>query len=112
MKEPGRLVVLREIEGTYSDDAFEYPSYVRLRGAGKAFTGMFASSPVRLKAVVDGEIEPYGAGLLVTGNYFSEVRVNALIGRTITPDDDRIQGAHPLLVIRFPATPAPVPRPA
>jgi hypothetical protein len=111
VKEPGRLVVLREIEGTYRGMRSSIP-YVRLRGAGKAFTGMFASSPVRLKDVADCEIEPYGAGLLVTGNYFSEVRVNALIGRTITPDDDRIQGAHPLLVIRFPATPAPVPRPA
>ena len=36
VKEPGRLVVLRETEGTYSGDAFEYPSYVRLRGAGRS----------------------------------------------------------------------------
>jgi len=101
VKEPGRLVVLRETEGTYSGDAFEYPSYVRLRGAGQAFTGMFAYSPVRLNAVVDGETDPYGTGLLVTGNYFSELGVNALIGRTITPDDDRVQGAHPVAVISF-----------
>src|SRR5437773_1018686 len=62
---------------------------------------MFAYSPVRLNAVVDGETDPYGTGLLVTGNYFSELGVNALIGRTITPDDDRVQGAHPVAVISF-----------
>jgi hypothetical protein len=36
---------------------------------------------------------------LVSGNYFSLMGINARIGRTLTPDDDRVPGGHPVAVI-------------
>jgi predicted permease len=39
------------------------------------------------------------AGELVTGTYFPTLGVGAAVGRTITPDDDRVAGAHPVAVL-------------
>jgi predicted permease len=36
---------------------------------------------------------------MVSGNYFSMLRVAAALGRTLTPDDDRVPGGHPVIVI-------------
>jgi predicted permease len=38
---------------------------------------------------------------LVSGNYFGMLGVNALIGRALTPDDDRVPGGHPVTVISY-----------
>lgn len=38
---------------------------------------------------------------LVSGNYFGMLGVKALIGRTLTPDDDRVPGGHPVTVIGY-----------
>src|SRR6185436_391382 len=38
---------------------------------------------------------------LVSGNYFSMLGVNTLLGRTLTPDDDRLPGGHPVAVISY-----------
>ena len=39
-------------------------------------------------------------GQLISGNYFSVLGVDAVLGRTITADDDRVPGAGPVLVLR------------
>jgi predicted permease len=36
---------------------------------------------------------------LVSGNYFPMLQLNASIGRTLTPDDDRTPGGHPVAVV-------------
>jgi predicted permease len=38
---------------------------------------------------------------LVSGNYFSMLGVNTLLGRTLTLDDDRLPGGHPVAVISY-----------
>ena len=47
---------------------------------------------------IDGQAERVH-GELVTGNYFDVLGVRAQIGRTLTPDDDRTPGAHPVAVL-------------
>jgi len=39
---------------------------------------------------------------VVTGNFFEMLGVSPLLGRTLTPDDDRIPGAHPVVVLSQP----------
>ncbi|MBO0758533.1 MAG: ABC transporter permease, partial [Bradyrhizobiaceae bacterium] len=48
---------------------------------------------------VGGQPEPPINGQLVTGNYYQVLGVNAALGRTIAPDDDRVSGEHPVCVI-------------
>jgi len=48
-----------------------------------------------------GEIAERVNGQLVSGNFFETLGVNALIGRVLTPEDDRIPGAPPVCVISY-----------
>jgi predicted permease len=56
------------------------------------------ASGVGIKAAVDNEAEELH-GLLVTGTYFSSLGGNAALGRTLTPEDDQAEGAHPVVVL-------------
>jgi putative ABC transport system permease protein len=38
-------------------------------------------------------------GILVSGSYFSALRLNPALGRLLGPEDDRIQGGHPVVVL-------------
>ena len=59
---------------------------------------VLGASGVGNNAAVDSEAEEL-RGLLVTGNYFSALGGNALLGRTLTPADDQEVGAHPVVVM-------------
>ena len=40
-------------------------------------------------------------GELVSGTYFPVLGVGAAIGRTFTPDDDRVPGGHPVAMLNY-----------
>ena len=63
-----------------------------------------AFSDVSKIALIDREVSTSRTSgpariALVSGNYFPMLGVGAAIGRTLTPDDDRIPGGHPVAVI-------------
>jgi hypothetical protein len=74
-------------------------SDVRIRDNNKSFSGTLAYHPLRLTVSLDGRPEPAVSGQLVTGNYYAVLGVNASLGRTILPDDDRSPDGHPVCVI-------------
>ena len=39
------------------------------------------------------------SGEMVTGNYFTGLRLDAAVGRLLTPEDDRRPGGHPVTVL-------------
>jgi predicted permease len=83
---------------------FSYPLYRDIRDGSSVFTGVLASGEAhRLRVTGDsiGEISGNTTGVLVSGNYFSVLGVNALYGRVITPDDDSGPGAHPVAVVSY-----------
>jgi predicted permease len=94
VREPDRLVVFN-----WQGTGFTYNQYKRLRDDTPLFNGVLGYSPARLSLSVDGELESASEGQLVTGNYFPTLGVNALLGRVLTPDDDRVPGGHPVAVI-------------
>src|SRR5262245_51048484 len=84
-----------------------YPDYVELRKRVAEYVDLFGvsgdnlvlgASGVGNNAAADSEAEELH-GLLVTGNYFSALGGNALLGRTLTPADDQEVGAHPVVVM-------------
>ncbi|HEU0178361.1 MAG TPA: ABC transporter permease [Blastocatellia bacterium] len=88
-------------------EGFSYPDYLELRKRSGAVADLFAFSDAELalgasdvgsKATVDNEAEELH-GLLVTGTFFSSLGGNAALGRTLTPDDDQADGAHPVVVL-------------
>ncbi len=72
---------------------FPYPAYASFRDHAQGFKEIFAFSCLyNMTAVL-----PIGArttnGLMVSGNFFSGYGAQALIGRTLTPEDDRPDAA-------------------
>ncbi len=108
--DPERLVVVQTPQSPNtgrismtSDFSFplSYPMYVDLRdGAQEVFDGVLARRSVALALSARGVTEQVN-GELVTGNYFSVLGVPMAIGRPLTPEDDRVQGGHPVAVLSY-----------
>src|SRR5262245_29089069 len=96
---PERLVLLSHIGGLGSGDRFSYIRYEQFRDHDRMLSGVLAYHPLRLTVSVDGQPEPALNGQLVSGSYYQVLGVNAALGRTIAPEDDRVAGAHPVCVI-------------
>jgi predicted permease len=111
VKEPGRLVVVGDPTDVHSRHlgdpevvSFSYPLYRDISQGNSVFSAMLASGEahrVRVTGDSIGEISGNSTGVLVSGNYFSVLGVNALYGRVITPEDDSGPGAHPVTVVSY-----------
>jgi len=112
---PGRLALLGRARDGKTVTQFPYRTYKQIRDQNEVLSGLLAWHPLRLSVSVDGQPEPAVAGQLVSGNYYAVLGVNAALGRTIIPDDDRAPGESPVCVIshnywrrRFASDPAVV----
>lgn len=75
-----------------------YPDYRDLQGHNETFSGLFGSSAAPLSINIGGRPERVW-GEIVTGNAFEVMGVHAALGRTFTPEDDRVPGGHPVAMI-------------
>ena len=84
---------------------FSYPLYQDFQQQGEYFSGLAALSsyPIDVfatdEAPVPGEPMERFQARLVTGNFFDVLGVPAALGRTLSPADNRVAGAHPVVVI-------------
>jgi predicted permease len=79
---------------------FSYPFFEKLRDGYADRAGLSAMSRVgRMRAQQGGgEIEPANVQL-VSGEYFTVLRLQPTLGRLFTADDNRVLGGHPVAVI-------------
>ncbi|HEY1758590.1 MAG TPA: ABC transporter permease [Bryobacteraceae bacterium] len=103
--DPGRVVRLeRWFERDWRGDIqynFAYPEYQYLREHNSVFSGLTAASfevPV-MASIGREEVAEHLAGHAVSANYFADLGVPTRIGRTFLPDEDRIPGANPVVVL-------------
>jgi predicted permease len=101
VKEPQQLVQMRS--------QISFPAFQKIRERNQVFSGAFVYSYMLLlpSASVRIGTEPEQAtGVMVSGDYFSVLGVNAIAGRMLTADDDRIPGTGgaqgPVAVISYP----------
>jgi predicted permease len=90
--EPDRLVRLTR-------GSFSYAKFEALKAHG-IFVNTVALSDDRFPAEIDGSMQSTRV-LLVSGDYFPALGVTALLGRTISPEDDRMQAPVAMLSHRF-----------
>jgi putative ABC transport system permease protein len=64
-----------------------YAQWEQIRAQQQAFTGVLAWSATRFNLVNGGEPR-YAEGLYVSGDFFRNLGVNAILGRTLTAQDD------------------------
>jgi len=98
VERPSELVFLNTGGGI----SHSYPNYVDFRDRNRTLSGLvgYRIQPVGINyGGKNGHIWGYEA----TGNYFDVLGVHAVLGRTITPDDDRKESPKPVIVISYTA---------
>jgi putative ABC transport system permease protein len=90
--EPEKLVRLTK-------GSFSYAKFEALKEQ-QIFAKTVAFDEVRLPTEVDGALQLTQL-MLVSGNYFGALGVNAMLGRTITPEDDLAQAPVAVLSQAF-----------
>jgi len=106
VRHPEELVLLSangprrgNVNTSYDDTVtFSYPMYRDFRDGSPVFSGVLARFPVSFSMSWHDQTERV-YGDLVSGNYFEVLGVRAAIGRTLSPDDDKTPGAHPVVVL-------------
>jgi predicted permease len=82
------------------EDSFSYPMYADLQGASDAFTGIAARYQDSVDVSGKGPAER-AAAELVSGNYFDVLGVTPAVGRLLTPDEDKLKGGEPYVVLSY-----------
>jgi len=105
VRNPGELVqIVSKIESGRPDYDFSYPFYERLRDGGRSLSGLFATGGVGLKDRLavpseDNAANEFVRAQPVSGNFFAVLGVPAMLGRTLTPDDDKPGSPQAVIVI-------------
>jgi macrolide transport system ATP-binding/permease protein len=100
VKNPQRLVIIKLPDPRGGYNGIPYPTFEYFSNHNRVLSGIFASSiPEHLDMTINGRAELVN-GQIVSGGYYSALGVNAVIGRTITPDDDA-PGAPPVAMISY-----------
>jgi predicted permease len=77
---------------------FSYPMFRQFVTDNKTMTDLFACAPFgRVSVAVDGQAD-IATSFISTGNYYRVLGVNAMLGRTIVPEDDQ-PSAPPVAVL-------------
>ncbi len=99
---PERLVALYTTEpNSIYPGSFAYQDYLYYRDNNQVFSELFIHYTTKLSLKERDGTAEMAAGELVTGNYFTGLRLDAALGRLLTPDDDLKPGGHPVVVLSY-----------
>ncbi len=104
VKEPHQLALVT-VNAFYGRNAsFSYPLYEQWRDNSRSFSGLFTAAGGRYRMTVDGAQDGESARIgaqAVSGNFFHVLGVPALLGRTLTPEDDRPGSPQAVAVLSY-----------
>ena len=98
VRDPSGLVFVLAAGTTGAAAAPPYPAFARLREQTSAFAGVTAFATDELRIEIDGHPEPVN-GQIASGNYFSVLGVNPLLGRLTEIRDEKLD--PPVAVISY-----------
>ncbi len=113
VQNPSQLVMVwtRDDSPARSDATFNHVTFVKFRELSQVFSGVAASWEIeRSNLIINPRADQGGSAVpeagqvrvgLVSGDYFSTLGVNTLLGRDLNADDDRVPGGHPVAVLSF-----------
>ncbi len=97
---PDRLVEIhRTQKGGRGSHSASYPYYRALRDRRESLSGLAAWSMLALTVRTNDQEGTRALGNLVSGNYFEVLGVRPAAGRFFVPDEDRVPGARPVVVL-------------
>lgn len=103
VQEPDRLVVLSAYDpkdGPEMASSFSYAMYQDLRDRNDVFSGVITRGGTQMNVSYADQNERV-RGELVSGNFFDVLGVRPWAGRLFNQDDDRVPGAHPVVVLSY-----------
>lgn len=104
VKNPQELVLLHMEGFHYGDNwgmnALSYPMYEDFSAHNSVFSGMFCRFEGLFSVGFNSSTERT-RGEYVSGTYFPVLGVQAAVGRTFTPADNRIPEGHPIAVLSY-----------
>ncbi|MBS1788099.1 MAG: ABC transporter permease [Acidobacteria bacterium] len=87
------------VTGRAASTSFSLLAFERFRDHHPALSDVFAYSPFnQINILIDGQPETNVLGQFVSGGYYNGLGVPAILGRTLTPEDDQAS-AEPVAVI-------------
>ena len=100
---PGEVVTLSgtapNIPGT-GFGSLSYPDYLDLRDQVHSLDGLTAIVATPVGVAADAKALPkLRLAMMVSGNFFETMKVPAALGRTFTPDEDRVKGRDAVAVL-------------
>ena len=106
VREPRQLALFGSNQGSgvstgnsRDTNLFSLPLFERFREENRVFSDVFVFSSNTLRVLEDTQGAYSPRVHLVSGGFFSVLGVDAVLGRVITPDDNRLPGGHSVLVI-------------
>ena len=81
-------------------DAFSYDTYLQFRDNCQESVEILALARLRSTSVVSDNEAWMANGLMVSGNFFSDLGVSSFLGRTLSEADDK-PGAEPVAVLSY-----------
>ena len=101
VKNPDELVALYAMNSKNSGySTTSYPDYIDYRQWNGVFSGVAAFSDVPLSLSLSTQSERVD-GEIVSGNYFSVLGIEPVVGRMFLPEEDQVPGAYPVAVISY-----------
>ena len=104
VKNPEQLVLLtmrgHHYGSNWGGNAISHPMFRDFQAHNEVFSGMFCRFPDPVSLTFGGQSERVNAEL-VSGTYFSVLGVSTTLGRTFTPEDDRVPLGHPLVLLTY-----------
>jgi predicted permease len=98
--QPGQLHLVRFQSRLPVAPRFSYPLFEQLRAGFSAKDGLAAMSRVARMRTRIGSSEPEASNVqLVSGEFFSVLRLEPQLGRLLSPEDNATMGDHPVSVI-------------
>ena len=102
VQNPQELVLLtmrgRHYGSNWGGNAISHPMFRDFAAHNEVFTDMFARFPFDASISFNGQAEHVQIEM-VSGTYFSTLGVNPILGRVFTPEDDRLPGAYPYVIL-------------
>src|ERR1017187_7229388 len=84
----------------WGENCFSYPMFRDFRDRTNVFAGVAARFPTALNLSYNNRSERIQAEL-VSGTWFDTLGLTTWLGRGLTPGDDRLPGAHPVVVLTY-----------
>jgi len=98
--EPDRLVIVSASNAQGISRTFSYPDFADYRNGNQVFDGLVCYTQRALTLTEGGQSERV-EGMIVSGNYFTALRVQPALGRGFLPEEDKTRGTHPVIVLGY-----------